>query len=133
MVALSVFRKSRANSIIARSRRFSINWINHSNEKLRAAILELGNSFSESVLDKLQEVGVDYGLEGGVPVIKGSMAFELCQVERKYREGDHDLFIASVEGARAYDDFVKYWRFRSYKPIFYLGSNRRKQDRVRSF
>lgn len=135
MVALSIFRNSRTNYILSGSRRFSLNWINYDDEKLRRAILELGSKFTskKQTPDKLHAINVEYRLRDGIPVIEKSAAFELCKVEGKYRQGDHDMFVATVLEARASFDFEKYWRFQSYRPVLYLGSNRRKQDQLRGF
>jgi flavin reductase (DIM6/NTAB) family NADH-FMN oxidoreductase RutF len=134
-VAVSIFRNTRTNSIVSGSRRFSINWVSYDNEKLRKAIIQLGSNFSskKQSLDKLYATDIEYSLWEDIPVIKRCTAFELCAVERRLRQEDHDLFVASVLEARASFDFEKYWRFRSYKPTLYLGSNRKKQDQLRSF
>ncbi len=135
MVALSISCNTRTNSIVSRSRRFSINWINYDEKKLQRAIIELGSGLisKKRAPDKLRAVGVEYRLREGIPVVEESEAFELCKVERKSRHGDHDLFVATVLEARGSFDFEKYWKFRSYKPVLYLGSNRKKIEQLRSF
>lgn len=76
--------------------------------------------------DKLAAFGIDYRLLRGAPVLRDSAAFLVCNKRSVMRLGDHDLFIGEVKVARASEDFVaeEYWRFKEYKPILYLGSNR---------
>jgi flavin reductase (DIM6/NTAB) family NADH-FMN oxidoreductase RutF len=130
MVALAIRIGSRTNRVVSRSRSFSISWVNYTADKSRDIILKLSGGVprKEEEPDKLKALGIPYALVRGIPVPSGAQAFALCEVERKERTGDHDLFVARSRLVRASRDFTRdqYWRFRSYRPALYLGSIRSK-------
>jgi flavin reductase (DIM6/NTAB) family NADH-FMN oxidoreductase RutF len=126
LLALAIFRISRTGSIIKKSRRFSINWINFRNQKLRKSVVDLAKSGAAEQPDKLKANRVSYRLEKDIPILSDNVAYALCELSRMVRTGDHELFVAKVKDARASNEFRDYWKFKTYKPILYLGSERGK-------
>jgi flavin reductase (DIM6/NTAB) family NADH-FMN oxidoreductase RutF len=127
IIALAVRRVLRTNKIISKSRLFSLNWISHSNSILRKKLLDLAAPLKESSSpDKLATLEIKYTLSRSVPIIEGANAQVICRVEKRLGTGDHVLFIGRVISAKASKDFrrERYWSFKSYRPILYLGSNR---------
>lgn len=128
LVSLALRKGIRTNRILRSSSRFSINWMNFEPESSRRTILDLAKP-SESgnrEKDKLSEHNIPYKIVRGVPVLEQVCAFAICNVQKRLAAGDHDLFIARVNYARAISDFTadEYWRFEDYRPILYVGSIR---------
>jgi flavin reductase (DIM6/NTAB) family NADH-FMN oxidoreductase RutF len=126
VVALALFRHGRTASIIQNSKSFSINWLNFKDGSSEEAILNLANTSKSKARDKLKMNKIEYRLENGLPIISNSEAYATCALQRVIGTGDHNLFIARVQSARASQDFKKYWKFRRYDPILYLGSDKSK-------
>lgn len=125
MVALAIYTTSRTASVVRRSRKFSINWINYVDRDARRALLDLSKSLADkNVKDKLSANGVPYSLQLRIPVIASAEAFALCNLKRTLLTGDHYLFVGHITAAYASPDFEEYWKFSKYSPPLYLGSNR---------
>jgi flavin reductase (DIM6/NTAB) family NADH-FMN oxidoreductase RutF len=128
LIALAVKAESRTSKIITKSGRFSINWVNYREAGFRSIVLKLAKPFNEREgHDKLKASGVPFKVTKRVPVLASAIAYAICDVKSRHKTGDHDLFIGRVVDASASKDFAdeKYWRFREYKPILYLGSNKK--------
>lgn len=122
IVALAVSIRSRTNWIIKKSRKFSVNWVDQRNVRLRRLIIDLARPVEGP--DKLRVNNAPYTIELGAPVIAGCSAYAICRVRKVNRLGDHDLFVAEVVLAKAVAEaFVTYWNFKRYKPSIYFGSN----------
>lgn len=128
LVSLALRKGIRTNRILRSSSRFSINWMNFEPESSRRAILDLAkpSDSTNREKDKLSEHNIPYKIVRGVPVLEQVCAFAICNVQKNFATGDHDLFIARVNYVRAISDFTldEYWRFEDYKPILYVGSIR---------
>lgn len=126
MIALAVNKKSRTNTIIRASGKFSLNWLNYKVPRLRSQVLDLARptDSKDKYGDKLSLKGIPYFIENGLPVLVEADANALCRTVRRIACGDHDLYLAMVIRGRASEDFlsVKYWEFKKYKPMLYLGS-----------
>lgn len=127
MVALAVNKKSKTARIIRASGKFSLNWLNYNARRAREYAITLSKPSDFSVTgsyDKLSSNKIPYLIENGQPFLAEAEANALCRVVRRVECGDHDLFLARVLRGRAGGDFlsIKYWQFRKYKPILYLGS-----------
>jgi flavin reductase (DIM6/NTAB) family NADH-FMN oxidoreductase RutF len=118
MIAVSVRKDSKTNSVLMEAKNFSINWLNLSERKI-VSQLSSGNNSS----NKLKARNIPYFLAFGSPVLHASVAYAICQKESVLEAGDHDLFVGRLIGAMASLDFDENWKFEGYKPILYLGSN----------
>lgn len=83
----------------------------------------LAEHSGREVDDKLVAAGLKHrpGRLVPAPVVVGSSAVLECTLHSKRRAGDHHLLVGKVQTAYASQDFVSYWRFRSYEPILYTG------------
>jgi len=126
LIAVAIKRESKTNSVVSKSRSFSINWINYTPIKSQNIILKLSKGTSKNGLDKLKAFNIPYKLIQRIPVLIQAQAFVLCTVKGIEKTGDHDLFIASPSYAEASTDFAEdqYWRFKKYRPALYVGSIR---------
>ena len=122
MVALSLQKKIKTISVIRKSRIFSANWLNYRSPEQRKYALDLARPGNGE--DKLSLMEVPYFLDSDTPVLDQAEAIMLCRVSRILECGDHDLIVAKVSRARASGDFFpkRYWEFKKYKPMVYLGS-----------
>ncbi|MHB1907972.1 MAG: flavin reductase family protein [Nitrososphaerales archaeon] len=121
LVALAVGKRLGTNLVLRKSNRFSLNWLDYG-QKTKQWITSLSTNSKEKINDKLKSRNIPYELEEGVPRIKGSRAFALCQIESIVDSGDHDLFIARIRQAQG-KYFEENWNYAKYKPLIYLGSD----------
>ena len=129
LVALSIQRKSRTCLVIRSSRGFSANWLSY-NLIHKEYVLDLAKPSKSS--NKLDERAIPYTLRSKTPVLDKAEAFMICRVIRVISCSDHFLFLARVKSARASKDFLlnKYWAYKKYKPMLYIGSYKADPIRV---
>lgn len=121
LVALSVQKKSRTCFVIRSSGSFSANWLDNDLTH-KEYVLDLAKPSKSS--NKLDERAIHYTLRSKTPVLAEAEAFMICRMIRAISCSDHFLFLARVTSARASKDFLlnKYWAFKKYKPMLYIGS-----------
>lgn len=127
MISVAIKAGTRTDRMLRKAQVFSINWMNFEPPSSRDTIIKLANPSSEKENhDKLKLNDIPYNLFQEVPILDGACAFARCKVKRYLRTGDHNLYIAQVSSAMALRDFTAecYWRFKTYKPILYVGSIR---------
>lgn len=120
LFAVSVRRGLKTNRILRKSKRFSVNWLGFADRSVITLLSESSNSS-----DKLRSFKIGYREVLGAPVLERAQAYAICERTLIERAGDHDLILGQVLGAMASLDFDEYWKFESYKPILYLGSDYR--------
>lgn len=128
LISVAIKRDTKTSSVLRKSSFLSINWLNFKAEDSSSVILRLSSAVDKnSNHDKLGFYGIPYSIIGQTPVLRQACAYAICGVVKRLRTGDHELFIAKVIKAMAIRDFTNegYWRFKSYKPILYVGSIRR--------
>ncbi|MDG6996574.1 MAG: flavin reductase family protein, partial [Nitrososphaerota archaeon] len=125
LVGVSVRNGSKTEKVLSKAPSFSLCWLGYSVESER--IVNDLSSKAGSEADKLKTFGIPYKTIGGVPVLDDSEAFIVCRKMSSEEIGDHTLFVGIIQTARASSDFSEdeYWRFNSYKPMLYLGSNKK--------
>ena len=123
-IAVAVKKDLKTNHILRDSSTFSLNWIDFKKNNL---VTKLSQFRAASGMDKLGALRIPYRIVLGAPVLEESVAYLIMGKEKMIDVGDHDLFIGRVLGAMASLDFDRYWSFRKYSPILYLGSERRKK------
>lgn len=121
MVAVSVRKESATNLTIRRSATFSLNWVDFRQRRLIGKLAEP----RRKTRDKLKSLDLPYYVLLGCPILEDARAYAIVKKEKRIATGDHDLFIGEVLGAMASLDFDGYWKFKSYKPALYVGSNKR--------
>jgi len=123
-IAIAVKKELRTSEILNDSSTFSLNWIDFKNRNL---VTKLSQFRASSDKDKLRGRKISYRIVLGAPVLEKAVAYLILRKEKKIDVGDHDLFLGRVLGSMASLDFDEYWSFGKYKPILYLGSEKRKQ------
>jgi len=120
LVGVAISPSHATHGAISAPRCFSVCWLDASH--LRA--VEILGSTPPTTSDKLKSAGLRHhpGRELGAPIIQGSVAALECSLHSRQAFGDHDLLVGNVRDAQANDDFRGYWRFRSYSPILYVGT-----------
>jgi flavin reductase (DIM6/NTAB) family NADH-FMN oxidoreductase RutF len=120
LIAFSSSPKHLTHEAIIKARCFSVSWVDAS---LRRAIEVLGTT-PHRAGDKLQSAGLKHarGRTLDVPIIEGSVASLECSLYLRQAIGDHELLVGKVQDARAVDDFQGYWRFQTYSPVLYAGT-----------
>ena len=129
LLGVSVKIGTKTEKVLSRAQSFSLCWLDYS-KKTEKVVSDL-SAKAPSGLDKLHALGIQYNTIGGVPVLKDSIAFIVCRKTSAEEHGDHILFVGIIMTARASGDFAdeEYWKFDKYKPILYLGSNKKKPFR----
>jgi flavin reductase (DIM6/NTAB) family NADH-FMN oxidoreductase RutF len=119
-VAFSSSRSHHTYELVARSRSFSVSWLD---SRFVNNVQSLGTSSGAGIPDKLRSAGLSHtaGKVLDVPVINGAAAVLECSVAEIRPLGDHDLIVGDVRAARAEEDFREYWTLEGYHPILYAG------------
>ena len=125
LIGVAVRIGSNTEKVLTRTLSFSLSWLDYS-ERSRKMIADLSSKGRQGT-DKLKASGIQYESIGGVPVLKEAKAFIVCRKMSAEQYGDHVLFVGIIQAVRASSDFTEdeYWRFETYKPMLYLGSNRK--------
>lgn len=123
-IVVAVKKELRTNHILSDSSTFSLNWIDF---KKRNLVTKLAKFRASSDRDKLRALKISYRIVLGAPVLEESVAYLILRKEKKIDVGDHSLFLGRILGAMASLDFDEYWSFRKYRPILYLGSEKKNQ------
>lgn len=125
LVGVAVRSESKTARLLSSSKNFSLSWLTYS-KKAEKYVDQL-SSKSPPEPNKLTALGIPYKTVEGVPVITEAIAFLICHKYSVKRYGDHTLFVGRVKSAKSSRDFSKdnYWRFKEYKPMLYLGSNKK--------
>lgn len=125
MIGVSVRTGSKTEEVLSRAKNFSLSWLGYSKESIES-ITKLADKVLDSP-DKLKTCGISYLMVSQIPVLAEAVAFVICRIASSYRFGDHVLFVGRIRSAKATKDFTNemYWRFEKYRPILYLGSNRK--------
>ena len=125
LVAIAIKLDSRTSGIVSKSGMLSLNWLDF---KSVTIVERLASPYKSDRPDKLASLNIKYRVLNGVPTLLESRAFAICRVIRKLTTGDHALFVCRVLSAEASGDFSKrYWQFKKYRPILYLGSDKLEQ------
>jgi flavin reductase (DIM6/NTAB) family NADH-FMN oxidoreductase RutF len=119
LVAVSSSPKHSTHEAIARTRCFSLCWVDAS---MTRALEVLGTTPHTSA-DKLHSAGLKHtrGRALDVPIVEGAAASLECTLYARQVLGDHELLVGRVQDARASEDFHDYWRFEGYSPVLYAG------------
>ncbi|MHB8566130.1 MAG: flavin reductase family protein [Nitrososphaerales archaeon] len=122
LICVAIRRKGRTGKIIESSGAFSLNWVGYEDHFF---VENLARSIESK--NKLEQLGISYEKVRGAPVLTDSYAYVVCKLLKKISVGDHNLFIARIISARASRDFHEYWGYKNYRPVLYLGSDKKKQ------
>jgi flavin reductase (DIM6/NTAB) family NADH-FMN oxidoreductase RutF len=120
LVGVSSAPTHRTFRTIARSKTFSLSWLDRNFSKTLEA---LTSTPSKEGADKLSLAGLSHhpGRKLKVPVPDSASAVLECRLLGKKKFGDHVLLVGHVAAAYASEDFKDYWAFKEYKPILYTG------------
>jgi flavin reductase (DIM6/NTAB) family NADH-FMN oxidoreductase RutF len=88
---VSVSHESRCHRALSESERFGVHL-------MRSDELELAHVFAGKGDDKF--AGVDWGWDGEVPELTGTLAYLRCRREANFVRYDHTVLIGDVEGGR---------------------------------
>lgn len=125
LIGAAVKIGSNTERTVSKSSNFSLCWLGYSS-KSQKIIADLSSKGKQGS-DKLMEFGIRYESTRGVPVLDASKAYVVCRKVSSERFGDHMFFVGMILEVKASKDFTdqEYWKFETYKPILYLGSNRK--------
>ena len=120
LVGVSSSPTHTTHEAIVRAKCFSLSWVDAS--LLRP--LEVLGTTGHNTPDKLSSAGLKHtkGKALDVPIVEGAAAFLECSLYARQSLGDHELLVGKVHEAKASDDFQYYWKFESYNPILYAGT-----------
>jgi flavin reductase (DIM6/NTAB) family NADH-FMN oxidoreductase RutF len=93
-VMVSVAHESRCHAALASCERFGVHI-------LRADELELARVFAGKGDDKF--AGVEWGWDGDVPELSGTLAYLRCRRAVTFEHYDHTVLIGDIEGGRLED------------------------------
>lgn len=118
LVGVSVAPTHYTHQLLARARRFTLNWLGVERAE---ALAFMGSAPGRHVPNKVEAAGLSVARYDGIVGIKEAEAVLTCRWQRRYRTGDHELVVSRVERGFATRDFQEYWQFRTYRPALYVG------------
>jgi flavin reductase (DIM6/NTAB) family NADH-FMN oxidoreductase RutF len=120
LVGVSSSPQHSTHQAIANARCFSLCWMDAS----LVRSLEVLGTTPRVGPDKLQSAGLKHarGRMLDVPIVEGAVASLECSLYARQALGDHELLVGKVQDARASEDFQNYWRFQTYNPVLYTGT-----------
>jgi flavin reductase (DIM6/NTAB) family NADH-FMN oxidoreductase RutF len=120
LIGVSSSPEHSTHEAVVSVRSFSLSWVDAS----LVRSLEVLGTTPHSAADKLQSAGLKHtrGRTLDVPIVEGAVASLECSLYVRQLLGDHELLVGKVHDARASDDFQDYWRFQTYNPVLYTGS-----------
>ncbi len=89
LVQVSLDQASRTHGAVSESRVFGANI-------LSADQREIAKTFSQSGIDRFEDLEVKLGKETGVPLFAGAVGFLECRVTDEVPGGDHTIFVGEV-------------------------------------
>jgi flavin reductase (DIM6/NTAB) family NADH-FMN oxidoreductase RutF len=120
LIGVSSSPEHSTHKAIVSVRCFSLSWVDAS---LFRSLEVLGTTPHGGV-DKLQSAGLKHtkGKVLDVPIVEGAAAALECTLYARQVLGDHELLVGKVQDARASEDFQGFWRFQTYNPVLYAGT-----------
>jgi flavin reductase (DIM6/NTAB) family NADH-FMN oxidoreductase RutF len=120
LIGFSSSPEHATHQAIINLRSFSVCWVDAS----LVRSLEVLGTTPYSTGDKLHSAGLKHtrGKALNVPIIEGSVAALECSLYARQKLGDHELLVGKVQEARAVEDFQEYWKFETYHPVLYAGT-----------
>ena len=77
----------------------------------------IGNVSKRFLKDKLERSGLHFERIEGTYFVKEASGVIICERERTYEIGDHDLFVGKVKSVYATEVFRDLWDLGSFKPL----------------
>jgi len=120
LVGVSSSPTHATHEAIVRVKSFSLSWVDASFVRS----LEVLGTTGHTSPDKLGAAGLKHtkGKSLDVPIVEGAVASLECSLYARQALGDHELLVGKVHDARASDDFQDYWKFQTYSPVLYAGT-----------
>lgn len=91
---VSIAHVSRCHDALESCRRFGVHL-------LRADELELARRFASRADDKFE--GLDWGFDGDVPELAGTLAYLRCRRSASFQHHDHTVLIGDIEHGRLHE------------------------------
>lgn len=121
-IGVSLSPNHQTYKLLTRSRRFSLCWLDVKHSK---SLDFVGRISASQVKNKIVAAGLSViaGKEGRTPMVREAVAVLDCRLKKKIRFGTHDLLVGFVASAYSSRDFQEYWKYKSYHPAIYTGTD----------